>query len=527
MLTRRSALAATAGLLAAPAVGPKRVHAATPARDTVVGVVPFVPQLNNAIASGLGPGIPGTQIFAGLLELDDHFNPVPYLAEGWTTAPDNLSVTFKLRGGAKFHDGTPITSHDVAFSLELVKNNHPFGRSMFGPVATVETPDPLTARIVLAQHHPALMASLTTLLMPVLPRHVYSVGPIRSNPANLKPVGSGPFRLLEFHHGQVVLLERNPDFFLPGRPRTERLALRIIPDQETAVLALERGEVDMALHASFSARNFDRLRRNPHMEVVNKGFAGLGIVDYLEFNLRRKPYSDVRVRHAIAHAINRPFIVNKLLDGYATPLEGPLPPDSPFATTDLQRYPYDLAQARALLDEAGLKPGHDGVRFHMTLDAPVFSGDYLAHVADYLRPQLQQIGIAVRRRASPDDGTWMTRISNYDYEATMSSIYNYPDPVIGTNRLFLSTNQIKGVMFTNTSGYSNPEVDRLLNAGAIEPDVAKRKALYAQFQKIETQDLPLIHTTVEQPQRVTNRSLRGLPKTVLGAMTPLLDLHKA
>ncbi len=124
-------------------------------------------------------------------------------------------------------------------------------------------------------------------------------------------------------------------------------------------------------------------------------------------------------------------------------------------------YAYDLEAAKKLLDEAGLKPDANGIRFKATMDAPTYSPDGLGRVADYLKVQLKKIGIEIDRRISPDSATWAQRLSNYDYDIAMSQIYNYPDPVIGTHRLFLCKNQIKGVMFTNTGGYCNEKVDEI------------------------------------------------------------------
>jgi peptide/nickel transport system substrate-binding protein len=491
----------------------------------VVGTI-TTPIVNNALGSGTAPGTPGTQVFAGLVELDDHFVPQPYLATSWDIAPDGLSYTFHLRKDARFHDGTPITSEDVAFSVETVRANHPFGRPMFGPVERVETPDPLTARFVLKQPHPALLASVTTLLLPILPKHVYSVGPIRTNPANMMAVGSGPYKVTEFKAGQSITLERNTDFFLPDRPKTKRIVLRFFDDMQAARLSLENGETDAILQTSFGYGDFARLKNNPKLNVFTNAFAGLGIVDYIEFNLRKAPFNDVRVRRAIAHAIDRKFLVEKFQAGVTQPLEGPLPPDHLFASKDLVHYEYDLEAARKLLDEAGLKPDANGIRFKATMDAPTYSPDGLGRVADYLKVQLKKIGIEIDRRVSPDSATWAQRLSNYDYDIAMSQIYNYPDPVIGTHRLFLCKNQIKGVMFTNTGGYCNEKVDEILDQASKETDFDKRKALYAQFQKIITEDLPYVYTTTELPYGVAQKSIVGLPKTVLGTMAPMWDMEK-
>jgi peptide/nickel transport system substrate-binding protein len=494
-------------------------------KTLVVGTI-TTPTVNNALGSGTAPGTPGTQVFAGLVELDDHFVPQPYLAKSWDVSPDKLTYTFHLRPDARFHDGKPITSEDVAFSVDTVRANHPFGRSMFGPVERVETPDPQTARFVLKHPHPALLASVTTLLLPILPKHVYGNGPIRTNPANTMAIGSGPFKVAEFKAGQSITLDRNPDFFLPDRPKSDRIILRFFDDMQAARLSLENGETDAMLQTSFGYGDFDRLKKNPKLEVFTDTFAGLGIVDYIEFNLRKPPFNDIRVRRAIAHAIDRKFLVDKFQGGVTQQLEGPLPPDSPFATKDLTRYTYDLKEANRILDEAGYKRDADGIRFKATMDAPTFSPDGLGRVADYLKPQLKKIGIEIDRRISPDAATWAQRVSNYDYDIAMSQIYNYPDPVIGTHRLFLCKNQIKGVMYTNTGGYCNQTVDEILDQASRETDFDKRKALYARFQKIITDDLPYIYTTTELPYGVESKNVVGRPRTVLGTMAPMLDMEK-
>ena len=494
-------------------------------KTLVVGSI-TTPLVNNALASGTGTGTPGVQVFAGLVELDDKFVPQPYLAKNWDASADGLSYTFHLRPEAKFHDGKPITSADVAFSVDAVRANHPFGRSMFGPVDRVETPDPLTARFVLKQPDPALLASVTTLLLPILPKHVYGEGQIRTNPANTMAIGSGPFKVAEFKAGQSITLVRNPDFFLPGRPKSDRVILRFFDDMQAARLSIENGETDAFLQTSFGYADFKRLKENTKLNVFTNAFAGLGIVDYIEFNLRKAPFNDVRVRKAIAHAIDRKFLVEKFQGGVTQPLEGPLPPDHPFATKDLAHYAYDLKEANRILDEAGYKPDASGVRFKATIDAPTYSPDGLARVADWLKPQLKKIGIELDRRVSPDTATWAQRVSNYDYDIAMSQIYNYPDPVIGTHRLFMCKNQVKGVIFTNTGGYCNEKVDQILEQASKETDAAKRKALYAQFQKIITEDLPYVYTTTELPYGVAQKSVTGLPKTVLGTMAPMWDLEK-
>jgi len=180
---------------------------------TLVIVSSQVPRhLNGAVQSGIATAVPSTQIFASPLRYDENWEPQPYLAESWEVAEDGLSVTLNLVEGATFHDGEPITSEDVAFSIMTTKENHPF-KSMFAPVEGVDTPDAQTAVIRLSQPHPALLLSLSPALAPVLPKHIYGDGQdVASHPRNSTDVvGSGPFMLQEFTAGEAIVLKKNPE----------------------------------------------------------------------------------------------------------------------------------------------------------------------------------------------------------------------------------------------------------------------------------------------------------------------------
>ena len=231
-------LAVAALAVPSPAAEPKR------GGTLVVAGGAGLRHLNPAVQSGAQTGL-GVQLFAGLVRVDDKFDPHPYLAERWEISGDELSYTFHLTRNARFHDGKQITSDDVAFSLAVVKENHPFGTAMFDAVDRVDTPDPYTAVIRLSRPHPALMQSLVPLLMPVIPKHVFGDGrDPRTHPMNAMPVGSGPFRFKEWVRGQHVILERNDDFFIEGRPWLDRIVVKYITEPSVRMLALEKGEVD-------------------------------------------------------------------------------------------------------------------------------------------------------------------------------------------------------------------------------------------------------------------------------------------
>ncbi|MDH3597542.1 MAG: ABC transporter substrate-binding protein, partial [Rhodospirillales bacterium] len=183
---------------------------------TLVQAIQNTPRhLNPAVQSGIATGEPGTQLFASLLRYDESWTPEPYLAKSWEVSHDGLSVTLKLVEGATFHDGHPITSEDVAFSIETVKAYHPF-KSMFAPVEQVKTPDAHTVVVVLSQPHPALLLAMSSQLLSIIPKHIYGDGQDpKTHPRNSENVvGSGPFKLVEFKRDQHIILERYENYVL-------------------------------------------------------------------------------------------------------------------------------------------------------------------------------------------------------------------------------------------------------------------------------------------------------------------------
>lgn len=523
-LTKRTLLGAGLSVLAAPLTAPildlPKALADDAIAPLVIGTNQVPRHFNGAVQSGIATGMVSTQIFASPLRYDDQWNPQPYLAKSWTIAPDNLSVTLHLVEDAVFHDGHPLTAEDVAFSIGVIKANHPF-QTMLEPVSTVETPDAHTVIIRLARPHPALLLAMSPGLMPILPKHVYGDGQdIKTHPANLKPVGSGPFKFVEYKQGESIQLERFDRFFIPGRPKLARLVYRILPDQNSLVIATERREIGMLPFLS-SVRDIERLAKAPTLTVTDRGFEGIGPINWLAFNCGKKPLDDVRVRRAIALAANRDFITGKLLGGTAKPATGPIVPGSPFYEPAVDLYTLDIAKADALLDEAGLKKGPDGTRFPLTIDYIPNDNDQQRNVAEYLRAGLKRIGIALQVRAAPDFPTWAQRVSNFDFDLTMDNVFNWGDPVIGVARTYLSTNIRKGVIWSNTQQYKNPKVDELLNAAAVETDLAKRKALYSEFQKIVVSEAPIAYINLTPYKAVYDKRLTNLPLSIWGPLSPL------
>lgn len=483
-------------------------------------------QFNNAIASGTGVMVPGSQLFASPLMHDENWNPKPYLAERWEIAPDGLSVTLHLRKDALFHDGKPITSEDVAFSILTIRDNHPFN-TMLRPVEAVETPDAHTAIIKLKSPHPAILYAMGPPLMPILPKHIYGDGkPIKQHPHNAKDVvGSGPFKLVEVKPGDQFVLERFDKFFLPGKPYLDRIIVKNYPDSQTSILEFEAGRLH--LQPFFNrVLELERAKGNAQLTITNKGYEAIGGINWLLFNNKKKPFDDIRVRQAIAHAIDKDFVVKALHKGLSKVATGPIHSGFPQYSADVTTYKYDLKKAEALLDEAGLKKGADGIRLKITCDYYPGDEDGQKRLAEYMKPALKRVGIDVEVRAPADFAAWAKRMAEKDFDISMDAAFAWGDPVIGVNRTYLSSN-IRPLVFTNNAQYVNPRVDELLAAAEREPDPARRKALYAEFQKIVTADVPLYWLTELPYHTILNKKVRNAPTTIWGAASPLMDVWLA
>lgn len=500
-------------------------YAETPKRggDLVAGYGQFPRHFNHAIQSGAATATPGTQIFASLVEIDENFQPIPYLAKSWEVSDDGLTYTFHLVEGATFHDGKPITSEDVAFSFETVKKNHSFGPSMLGPVDRVETPDSQTAVFKLSKPHPAFFMVVSPPLLPILPKHVYNEkdhGPIRKNPANVKPIGSGPFKLAEFKPGDYFILERYDGFFRPGQPYLDRYIGRRIKDPSANFIALKKGDFHFGMfNSGIRLKQIESLKKMDHLVVSPKGYEAIAPIYFLEFNLRNPKFKDVRVRQAIAHAIDQDFITKKLHYGYSKTATGPLNSSLPFYSDQVKKYPLDLEKANKLLDEAGFPRKKDGIRFSATIHWYPGEPDSMDTIAQYLKPQLKKIGIDLQLRPPADFMSWYKTVAGWQHDMTMSNIFSYADPMIGVHRLYLCDNQ-KHVVWTNTSGYCNPKLEEIMKKAAVEKDPAKRKELYVQFQQILTEDLPLIWTHEAPYQSIYHKDLRNAVTSVWGSMSP-------
>jgi peptide/nickel transport system substrate-binding protein len=486
----------------------------TPRGGTLKMINEEPPHLNLALLSG-ATAVPACQIFIGLLQFDENYQPKPYLAKKWEMSPDGLSYTFHLERDVLFHDGKPLTSADVAFSLEMAKKNHPSGEPALGPVEKVETPDPYTVVFKLKHPSPVTLIASHPFFLPILPKHIYGEGEIRKHPANLKPIGSGPFKFVEWKKGQYIILERFDNFFRRGRPYLDRIIIEFIPDLPARTIALETGAAHFFARGVMNFADIRRFEKIPHLAVITKGNEAVGPRAMIDFNLRKAPLNNIKVRKAIAHTINREFLIEDM-SGYAKPSTAHLRYTSRFYNPNVRKYEYDLNKANQLLDEAGFNRGADGTRFNLSIDF------YPGHLSqcESLKEELNKVGIRATLRPPPDFATWVRRTSDWDYEINYNPISDHIDPTIGLDRKFTSRN-IKKIPWTNTSGYSNPEVDRLCDEARTELNFEKRKKLYHRVQEILADELPCIYTLDTEWPTIRNKEFDGFPTDIWGAVNPL------
>lgn len=492
-LSRRTLLGTTAALVAATAL-PRGVRAADAVR-LVVAADSEPRQLNPAIVASNGVFFVASKIVEPLAEASyDEGGLRPLLATGWEGAEDGLSMTFTLREGVAWHDGAPFTSADVAFSaMEVWKPLQNIGRGVFANLEAVETPDARTAVFRFSKPTPAqLIANALPVVSAVLPKHIYEGTDIAENPANSALVGTGPFVWGEYRAGEYYLLKRNPAYWNAGEPRLDEIVFRVLPDRAAAASSLEAGEIELAAFSAVPLVDLARIGEVPGLEVVTKGYEALTYQLVVEINHRNEHLKNLRVRQAIAHAIDRQFVLDTIFLGYAAEATGPVSANAPaFYTPDVTRYPFDVAKANALLDEAGFARGAGGTRFGLRLlPAPYFNET--RQFGDYLRQALAAVGIEATIVANDSAGHQKAVYTDHAFDLAIAPTVFRGDPAISTT-ILVRSGIPEGVPFSNQGGYANPEIDAVIDEALVTLDPAKRVGLYHEFQRLVAADLPLVN----------------------------------
>ncbi|HEX4951143.1 MAG TPA: ABC transporter substrate-binding protein [Blastocatellia bacterium] len=468
----------------------------------------------NSDPGGLNPAITtqGTvhlvtgSIFSGLVGIDFKLQPVPDLATSWEVSPDGQRYTFHLAPNATFHDGKPVTSEDVKFTFEqLLLKYHSRTRTSIGDkLSAILTPDAHTVVFVFNKPYAAFLQLIDVANAPVMPKHLYENTDPLTNLHNTKPIGCGPFKFVQWNKGDHVELARNEQYFKSGKPYLDRVIFKVMPSAANAAIALENGEADFLMNPA--PLDVARLQKRSDIVVTDKGREGYATVETMVPNLTRAPLNDLRVRQAIAYAMDRQFLVDKVQFGQAKVATGPISSLLAWAyNPNVTKYSRDLTRANQLLDEAGYKRNADGTRLRLKM--LVASG--WTKTAEALRDQLRDAGIALDLQMLEFSALVEQTYIKKDFDLSFSSFENGPDPDIGVKRTVLSSN-IGPIPFSNGAGYRNPKIDDLFAQASSTIDPQQRARLYFEAQEILTQDLPYFWLYEPRGVSAYNAALRGV-----------------
>ncbi len=482
--------------------------APVPGGTLIIGIGQNPAHLNPGISTGSDVHAVADSMFNGLVALDDNATPRPELAERWEVSADARVYTFHLRRDVRWHDGEPLTSDDVRFSFErvLLEYHARTRGALAGALAGIDTPDDHTVVFRFHEPYAALLQQLNVTEAPILPRHVYEVDDISTAAVNLRPVGSGPFRFVEYVIDDRVVLERNPDYFRADLPYLDRLIFRVIPDDNTRLLALERGEVDYV--GGVPAGEIERVDALPELTLhsVNSGAGGGFCVMTMGFNLERDAFTDQRVRTAFAHAIDREQLLEQVLFGNGRVATGPIHSAlSAFYTAEVSTYAVDPERAEALLDAAGYPRDAGGTRLTATfMHFPAF-GRY----GEVLRQNLARIGVTLEL-VPLDRAAFVARVfEQRDFDTAIVSYCNNADPSIGVARVYVSSN-IGPIPFSNAAAYVNEDVDRAFASAATLADPAERALHYHEAQRILTAELPYLWLVETRFTAASRAAVQGI-----------------
>ncbi len=429
-----------------------------------------------------------------LVKVDRHGRLVPWLAERWHTT-DNRNYTFFLKRGVRFHNGRELKAADVKFVFERAMNpetKHPHPAD-YASIRDIIVKDDYTVTFALKETNANFLQYLARQGSVIYPRE--AVDTLKS-----APVGTGPFRFGEWVRGDRIVLLRNPDYHVQGLPRLDRVTFRFIPDPNAALAALKAGDIDVSAFG-LGPEHVADLRKDARFTVI-VGETTNDVI--LALNNERKPFSDVRVRRAVTHAIDKRAVVTGAMFGLGRVLGSNVDPLNPYFVDVSNLVPYDPARARKLLAEAGYPNG-----FETTLRvAPQYY--YTVRTGEVIADQLQKVGIRVRIEQI-EWGQWLARVYRQaDYDMTIIGhaeswdIKNYANP-----KYYFR--------------YNSPRFQELFQKSEVTLDDRARRDLYVRMQKLLAEEAPVVFLYVHPRLVATKKGVEGIWKDL---PIPSMDLSE-
>lgn len=510
--------AAGALIACAPAVAPSETgsEASTDGEATASGPVQggTLGLLGHQEVAGLspdyiGPSVQETAILAihdSVLMLDEMLVNQPLLAESFEVAEDGLTYTFYLHQGVLFHDGKELTATDVKYTMDYYRDpaNATTIASTFLNVDTIETPDDYTVVVNMAAVNAAFLTDGAQTPI-VHSEHHAAVG---EDGYSQNPIGTGPFKLVEFDPASLVLMEAHEEYFR-GRPNIDMIRQENVPEPSVRTVALETGESDSALWPLL-VEDSQRLAEDPNFTVIATSTGG---VKHIMLNNQLPQLSDKRVRQALLMGLDRQRIIDDLWNGAATIAHSNLAPKYAFYSLDedpsLKRYEYDPEGAMALLDEAGWVVGEDGIRekdgVKLTFTCTTITGDQARRpIAEFAQQQFQEIGVDMQLAEAP-----LASIQEGQRNGTIdSSLYNWTYGSVDPNPA--STLRSDGGQ--NWNNFVNARVDELIDQGVSIADPELRRPIYHEIQQIVVEEVPMLYLQWDIWYNVFSSRVKGLPE---------------
>lgn len=439
--------------------------------------------------------------YEGLFAFNDKLEPVPQLAASYETSSDGLIYTFKLRENVRFHDGTLFDAEAVKINFDRVLDPKSTlsRKTFFNFIDHVEVVDPTTVRFVLKAPTSAFIARLANGTgQMICPSAIKRYG---SEGLGMHACGTGPFILREFNPSEKLVVERNPDYRVPGLPKLDGIRWIPVPENSTRAQMVMTGEAQY-VHA-MPPELMKRVEESGKADVIVSPSIQQR---YLVINTMQKPFSDVRVRQAIAYAINKEAFAKVVYGGYARPASGVQPTEVP-GGVDFGVWPYDPKKARELLKEAGYPQGFT------TQLWSAFNTSTNSKAVQFIQQQLRQVGIKTETRLL-ESGQRVSLVDGQkDPKASPVRLYligwsnSTAEPDWGIRPLFDSREVPPRL--SNYSYYVNPKVDAALDRGMAEVDEQKRKSAYAEAQKLIWNDVPAVFLTYENNLAAVSKHLKN------------------
>lgn len=430
--------------------------------ELTLGLVEEPDTLNPHNLTAAAAGLVGYQVMPGLVWWDYELGISPMLAESWETSEDGLTWTFKIREGVKFHNGKACTAQEVVRNFEdIIDPEQSFLAPDFASVESVEAPDDTTVVFTLKETFAPFLAILTNRCA------ITDMDAVDPN----KPIGTGPFKIVEWKRGTGITMVPHEDYWDTNLPVASKVNWNYYPDDDARLLGLKGGQIDITY----------AVPHNRIDQVISEGYMTVEPVSgvthtYMAFNCAEGPFSDVRVRKAVAHAIDKELIVEGVMWGYADAANVPFPPTSPWYK-ETPNYEFDPEKAKELLAEAGYADG-------ISIDLPISNDGYTSQIAELIQPDLEAIGIKFRIVETEWATYWPEIYLKTQFDMTIMSYSARVDP----DQTFYPRYHSTGVH--NATKYSNPTMDELLEKGRRELDQDARKEIYDEVQLLLVDELP-------------------------------------